>query len=114
MELLVRPQATLPFEWDPRAMPLPVRFARAGCVVSVREGLGGGEAEAKVEAEGNGKGEDGEGEVSAAGTDVFSVVAVARAAALVVDKCVKPARVSWGGRVAVGAKGAFVVVVGES
>lgn len=108
MELLVRPQATLPFEWDPRAMALPVRFARAGCVISVREGLGLGQAE------GNGQGEDGEGEVSAAGTDVFSVVAVARAAALVVDKCVKPMRVSWGGRVAVGAKGAFVVVVGES
>ncbi|KAL8964427.1 MAG: hypothetical protein Q9197_006930 [Variospora fuerteventurae] len=124
LQLLARPQATLPFAWDPHEMELPARFALPGCAISVRavgaravEGAGAiaGDRETGV-VERDVSGKDGVGGKvdTPEESDVFSVVAVARAAAVVVQQCVRPKDVSWGGTMGVGVRGVFRVVISEA
>ena len=84
--LVTRPQSTLPFEWDPKTMPFPVKFRLGTCAVAVYSG--------------------------AAGTpDVFSVIAVARVAGLIISQCAKADADHLGGRMEIGARNTFWVAV---
>ncbi|KAL8847712.1 MAG: hypothetical protein Q9221_007273 [Calogaya cf. arnoldii] len=84
--LVIRPQSTLAFEWDPKTIPFPLRFRLGTCTVSIYSNAAGT-------------------------TDVFSVIAVARVAGLIVIKCATPDKAYLGGRLEIGARGAFWVSV---
>lgn len=84
--LVIRPQSTLAFQWDPKTIHFPVRFRLLTCAISVYSG-----------AEGI--------------MDVFSVIAVARVAGLIINQCATPDKEYLGGRLGIGAKGAFWVSV---
>ncbi|KAL8843397.1 MAG: hypothetical protein Q9176_002010 [Flavoplaca citrina] len=84
--LVTRPQSTLPFEWDPETMPFPVKFRLGTCAVAVYSGAAGM-------------------------SDVFSVIAVARVAGLVINQCAKADAENLGGRMEIGARNAFWVAV---
>ncbi|KAI4101121.1 MAG: hypothetical protein LQ339_005244 [Xanthoria mediterranea] len=84
--LVIRPQSTLAFQWDPQTMEFPVKFRLGTCGISVHN--------------------------RAAGTmDVFSVIAVARVAGLIVNQCATPDRGMLGGQLEIGAKNVFWVSV---
>ncbi|CAO1604921.1 hypothetical protein XANCAGTX0491_008461 [Xanthoria calcicola] len=84
--LVIRPQSTLAFQWDPHTMEFPVKFRLGTCGISVHN--------------------------RAAGTmDVFSVIAVARIAGLIVNQCATPDRGMLGGQLEIGAKNVFWVSV---
>ncbi|KAL8798719.1 MAG: hypothetical protein Q9200_007710 [Gallowayella weberi] len=87
-QMVIKPQSTLAFMWDPRTMRLPVDFTFGQCTVSVQ-------SSAKTN------------------TDAFSVVAVARVAGLIIDQCATRANGYLGGRLTVGVKGFFWVIVSQ-
>ncbi|KAI4266211.1 MAG: hypothetical protein LQ337_008862 [Flavoplaca oasis] len=84
--LVTRQHSTLPFEWDPKTMPFPVKFQLGTCAISVYSGAGGM-------------------------PDVFSVIAVARVAGLIISQCAKADGEYLGGRMEIGARNAFWVAV---
>ncbi|KAL8863104.1 MAG: hypothetical protein Q9178_000478 [Gyalolechia marmorata] len=85
-QMVTRPHSTLAFEWDPNRMTFPIRFRLGTCSVSLYAD-------------------------AARTSDVFSVIAVARVAGLIVNQCATREKAYLGGRLEIGARNAFWVSV---